>query len=202
MDDFVAEKPEVAADPRRARILQGAEKVFLAYGFSRTTMDDIAREAEISRPALYLHFKNKTEIYRAISQTIMDEVIREAKAVLSGDGPLEERLNATVDRTFLAVMRRVGQSPHGPELLDMKNTLAGDQVTDCRARLSVEFAAAFEKEATRTGFNPRAHGLTSRCLAEVLLDGLEGMKIRIKDPDELAAATLGLNKVIALALRA
>ena len=38
-------------------------KVFLAYGFARTTMDDIARAADMSRPALYLLFKNKTDIY-------------------------------------------------------------------------------------------------------------------------------------------
>ena len=41
-------------DPKRARILDGAMKVFLAYGYSRVTMDDIARAAEVSRPALYL----------------------------------------------------------------------------------------------------------------------------------------------------
>ena len=46
------EAEDIAADPKRARILDGAMKVFLAYGFSRTTMDDIARAADISRPAL------------------------------------------------------------------------------------------------------------------------------------------------------
>ncbi|TIX07369.1 MAG: helix-turn-helix transcriptional regulator, partial [Mesorhizobium sp.] len=44
------EAEDIAADPKRARILEGAMKVFLAYGFTRTTMDDIARAADMSRP--------------------------------------------------------------------------------------------------------------------------------------------------------
>jgi AcrR family transcriptional regulator len=59
---------------RRARILVGAMKVFLAYGFQRTTMDDIARAAEISRPALYLLFRNKTDIYRALASGFLEQV--------------------------------------------------------------------------------------------------------------------------------
>ena len=45
-------------------------KVVLAYGYSRTTMDDIARAAEMSRPALYLLFRNKAEIYRAMQDLL------------------------------------------------------------------------------------------------------------------------------------
>ena len=47
-------------------------KVFLAYGYSRVTMDDIARAAEMSRPALYLLFRNKAEIYRAIGAMLLE----------------------------------------------------------------------------------------------------------------------------------
>ena len=53
---------ETSQDSRRAHVLASASKVFLAYGFAKATMDDIARAAEMSRPAVYLHFKNKTEI--------------------------------------------------------------------------------------------------------------------------------------------
>ncbi|TIN71546.1 MAG: helix-turn-helix transcriptional regulator, partial [Mesorhizobium sp.] len=64
-----------ATDPKRVRILDGAMKVFLAYGFSRTTMDDIARAADMSRPALYLLFKNKTDIFRAIAMMILSRSV-------------------------------------------------------------------------------------------------------------------------------
>ena len=61
---------------RRARILDGALKVFLAYGFTRATMDDIARASDISRPALYLLFRNKTDIYRAIGEALLESSSR------------------------------------------------------------------------------------------------------------------------------
>ncbi|MEO1613491.1 MAG: helix-turn-helix domain-containing protein, partial [Pseudomonadota bacterium] len=50
---------------RRARILESAVGVFGRYGFKRCSMEDIAEAAGMSRPALYQHFKNKTEIFRA-----------------------------------------------------------------------------------------------------------------------------------------
>ena len=72
-------------DPKRARILDGAMKVFLAYGYSRVTMDDIARAAEISRPALYLLFKNKADIYRAIGAMLLEQFGRAGAAALAGE---------------------------------------------------------------------------------------------------------------------
>ena len=55
-------------------------KVFLAYGYSRVTMDDIARAAEVSRPALYLLFRNKADIYRAIGAMLLDAFGRGRRA--------------------------------------------------------------------------------------------------------------------------
>jgi AcrR family transcriptional regulator len=63
----------VAADSKRARVLEAAMKVVLVYGYHRTTMDDIARAAQMSRPALYLLFRNKAEIYRAIAGRMFDQ---------------------------------------------------------------------------------------------------------------------------------
>ena len=71
-------------DPKRARILERAMKVFLAYGFARTTMDDIARAAEVSRPALYLLFRNKTDIYRAIGAGLLEQSVETARMALQG----------------------------------------------------------------------------------------------------------------------
>ena len=44
------EAEDTSADPKRAAILEGAMKVFLAYGFARTTMDDIECAADRIAP--------------------------------------------------------------------------------------------------------------------------------------------------------
>ncbi len=41
---------------RRESILQAAVGVFLRYGYKKTSMDDLARAAGLSRQGLYLHF--------------------------------------------------------------------------------------------------------------------------------------------------
>src|SRR5690606_5659791 len=115
------------SDERRARILDGALGCFLAYGFQRTTMDDIANAADISRPALYLQFKNKTGIYRALASAFMEHAIENAEAAFSGDGSLRDKLCGALT----CVMDLVGEveaSPHGAEILDMKTSLASEIV--------------------------------------------------------------------------
>lgn len=188
-------------DPKRVRILDGAMKVFLAYGFSRTTMDDIARAADMSRPALYLLFKNKTDIFRAIAMIVLSRSVEAAKMALAGDGAFTERMMRAIDEAFISMMSAVVASPHGAELVDMKSSL-GDLVGCWRGGLVEHIAAAIESEAARNGVDLAAKGLSTQLLADMLLDGLEGMKARISDPDRQRQAAAALIRVIDLTLKA
>ena len=53
---------------RRNNIVDAAEKVIFAKGLDQATMEEIAEEAELSKGTLYLYFKNKNELYMAITQ--------------------------------------------------------------------------------------------------------------------------------------
>ncbi|BCG92410.1 TetR/AcrR family transcriptional regulator [Mesorhizobium sp. 131-2-1] len=194
------EAEDIAADPKRARILDGAMKVFLAYGFSRTTMDDIARAADMSRPALYLLFKNKTDIFRAIALMLLGRSVEQAKSELESGGAFAERMMRAVDAALISMIGAVHASPHGAELLDMKSSVA-DLVGCWRGGLVEHIASAIESEAKRNGVDLAAKGLSARLLADMLLDGLEGMKMRISDPDEQRRAAAALIRVIDLALQ-
>ena len=54
------------------RVLAAATEVFLRYGFARATMGDIAAGAGVSRPALYLLFPNKEELFAAALKRLND----------------------------------------------------------------------------------------------------------------------------------
>ena len=56
---------------RRQQIMVAAKRVFAEKGFTRTTIEDIAREAELSPGTLYLYFKNKDELYASLSLRIL-----------------------------------------------------------------------------------------------------------------------------------
>lgn len=51
---------------RKAEILAAAEKIFFKQGVSAASMDSVAKEANVSKGTLYLYFKNKNALYRAI----------------------------------------------------------------------------------------------------------------------------------------
>ena len=50
---------------KNSQILDAAQSVFARYGVSKTTMNDIAREAGIARQTLYNKYPGKSEVLRA-----------------------------------------------------------------------------------------------------------------------------------------
>lgn len=56
---------------RRQQIIVAAKRVFVNKGFGSATMDDIAKEAELSSGTLYLYFKNKNELYASMTLRVL-----------------------------------------------------------------------------------------------------------------------------------
>ncbi len=51
-------------DPaKRRQILEGAQNVFLRMGYDAATMNDITREAGVSKGTIYVYFNNKDELF-------------------------------------------------------------------------------------------------------------------------------------------
>ena len=59
-------KKQALTEFHRGSILAAAERLFTEKGTEKTTMDDIAREAEYSKATLYVYFQSKEEIINAI----------------------------------------------------------------------------------------------------------------------------------------
>ncbi|MCG6909545.1 MAG: TetR/AcrR family transcriptional regulator [Deltaproteobacteria bacterium] len=67
----IQERKERERERRRQQIIVAAKRVFTERGFNRATMEDIAKEAELSPGTLYLYFKNKEELYASLSLRIL-----------------------------------------------------------------------------------------------------------------------------------
>ena len=187
-------------DLKRQRILERAAKVFLAYGIQRTTMDDIAKAAEMSRPALYLLFRNKIDIYQAIALSYFDASVAGARQVLAGDGPIDERLNLLLERSIFAMMEEFMRSPHGPEILDMKNQLAAEVLAGWKRAMASLVAEALDRAARDSGVDLAARGYSAETLASLFWDAIEGMKARLQNLDELREAARSLVSMTARAV--
>ena len=59
------------AEITRQRIIDAAREVFLSRGVSRTSMEQIAAQAGVTRGAIYWHFSNKTEIFSALREQVL-----------------------------------------------------------------------------------------------------------------------------------
>ncbi|ANY26211.1 MULTISPECIES: TetR/AcrR family transcriptional regulator [Gordonia] len=53
-------------DEARKQIMVAAERVFQRYGVAKTTMDDIGKEAGVSRPTVYRYFKDRDALMSAL----------------------------------------------------------------------------------------------------------------------------------------
>ena len=67
----IQERKKRERERRRQQIIVASKRVFSEKGFSKSTMEDIAREAELSPGTLYLYFKNKDELYASLSLRIL-----------------------------------------------------------------------------------------------------------------------------------
>ncbi|MDK3016149.1 TetR/AcrR family transcriptional regulator [Pseudodonghicola flavimaris] len=134
-------------DPRQAAILLSAQQAFATYGFRKTSMDDIARGAGMSRPALYLHYRNKDDIYRALVEYYYAHAVQEVAAALEGEGSVSDLLAAAFEAQGGEVARIMLTSPHGMEILDAGTDTAGDLVKAGEGRLSVVYALWLSRAA-------------------------------------------------------
>lgn len=74
----------LAVEDREARILNAAADLMAHYGYDKTTMDDIAREAGVSKGAIYLHFRSKADLLIELlmreSIAVYEEVLKRIEA--------------------------------------------------------------------------------------------------------------------------
>ncbi|MFI6627077.1 TetR/AcrR family transcriptional regulator [Streptomyces sp. NPDC050528] len=71
---------------KRDDIVTAAVDVFSRYGFRQTSMELLARAAGVSRPALYLHFANKQDVFAAVAARVTDLMTAAAHRARDAEG--------------------------------------------------------------------------------------------------------------------
>src|SRR5262245_25926299 len=76
----VKRQPVPVQDVRDA-ILDAVERLLARYGYKKTTIDDLAREAGIGKGSIYLHFPSKEEVALCSIDRVAERVKRRLQAV-------------------------------------------------------------------------------------------------------------------------
>ena len=67
LDSLRRGRPAAGQDPvKRSQIIEGARRVFIDKGFEAASMNDITREAGVSKGTIYVYFANKEELFEAL----------------------------------------------------------------------------------------------------------------------------------------
>ncbi len=93
-------KRRMRAPERRAQLLDVARKVFGRNGFHEVSMEDVAKEAGVTKPILYDHFASKRDLYLALLDA--DAALLEARVRAALEAPTgnRERIRASFQAYF------------------------------------------------------------------------------------------------------
>jgi AcrR family transcriptional regulator len=84
--------PDSPQGRKRARILRAATDLFLAQGYRKTSVDDVARRAHVAKGTIYLYFENKGALLIAAVTAERMHLLGALEPLLTGAIPSRERL--------------------------------------------------------------------------------------------------------------
>ncbi len=91
MDGFERRKEQ-----KKERIRQSAIELFKMYGFSKVSIGDLARKANVSHVTIYNHFGSKEGVVQDVMKTVISGLVASSRAVIEGGRPFLEKLELII----------------------------------------------------------------------------------------------------------
>jgi TetR/AcrR family transcriptional regulator of autoinduction and epiphytic fitness len=88
---------QVAVVDRRQQVLQAAAKSFTLFGYKATTMDQVAKIANVGKGTIYTFFTNKEQLFDEILRDMMAEMKMIAEREIRRDRPFFDNLHRVLD---------------------------------------------------------------------------------------------------------
>jgi AcrR family transcriptional regulator len=130
---------------RRSDVLDAALRTFTRFGYRKTSMDDVAKEAQISRPGLYFLFTSKDGLFREAAERGVEMDLAAAEEALVAPGrPMNESIAAAFDAW---AGRYIGPIRDTAALIADNPDLLGPVALDGPARFEALLTAALKHTA-------------------------------------------------------
>lgn len=187
----------VMTSEKKSKVLAASRALFFRYGFARVTMNDIASAAGMSRPALYLVYPSKEDIFLAVLTSEAEQILRDVRETLPTLPTAEEKLRYAFDRWIVQPYILLTQSPDARDLVDCTLEFVKETVDRLGAAFEAELVTIIGPLAARRSTT----GLSPAQLAHILVSAAAGFKKVASNVEELqqlmwgqlamALATLG-----------
>jgi AcrR family transcriptional regulator len=102
-------------------IIKTSHDLFWKFGIRRVTIEEICREASVSKMTFYRFFSNKSEVAKAVIKDLFDEMEKDYRNLMKQDIPFEEKIKKQL------LMKFEGTREISPELV---KDIYEDQTTD------------------------------------------------------------------------
>lgn len=119
-------KPDV-----RDTIMDAAERLLSLYGYSKTTVDDIAQEAGIGKGTIYLHFRGKEEIAVSFIDRVNQRVRTRLEEIVASKAPPAEKMRQML---IARVMVRLDAARNHDKSIDELLAAVRPVLISCRQR--------------------------------------------------------------------
>jgi AcrR family transcriptional regulator len=157
----------------RARLLEAALAIFHTKGYAATTLDDIARQAGITRGAIQWHFGSKVELYN----TLIRESYQEAGLAF---GEMHQAQGTPLQKLRLILVKWLSYAEENVKFRTMLELMI------LKTEVSPELAGGMQEKA-------QGNQATVSFFADLIRQGIEAGEIRPEVHPEVAAiAALGL----------
>jgi AcrR family transcriptional regulator len=159
---------------KRQRAVDAGARVFLRFGFARATMGDIAQAAGMSRPALYLIFCSKDEVFEAVVAQWSENSLARISAGLATRSTLREKLRFACE---VWCVEGVELALANPDVRDMMGLPA---VRKSYVRFEACLTNILRQAAERSSL-----GVAAGDLARVIVSAMQGFKQTAQSGEEM-----------------
>jgi AcrR family transcriptional regulator len=161
------------------RILDAALRVFRRHGYRRSSIEQAAEAAGLTRQALYHHFQSKEALFRAVIEQLYESAlaaeIAAADAAANAGGSLADILVAQIKARLKHLLASFEGSPHIEELFSEHLALGRDLYQKYAAAFAARIAATIEQVCRKQRF-ALAKGMTVSTLARYIEMAMHGAK--------------------------
>lgn len=108
---------------RQRRLLETAERLFVAYGFNGVSVEMIAKEAGMSKVTVYAYFHDKNDIFQQTAEFVGGRIEYAVALALASSGNPKEKIVSVLQAKDEMVFNIVRSSPHANEILAARDRL-------------------------------------------------------------------------------
>lgn len=157
-------------------IIEAADRLFTRFGYRRTSMDDIAREASVAKGTLYLYFASKEALFCALlaRNVALAERLCDAAQVRGGD--LAAQIFGQLDAWFGMMLDRYGASDHLSELSAARISVGKEIVEAADRAYEAKLVHLVETAQAEGKANLVSTGLGAHQVVSALLNAARGAK--------------------------